>query len=63
MGADASSAEAVVHELESATHQGRAALVWCDGQDLIGVFCDAGETVVDLLCVAPKVLPGDLLSA
>lgn len=60
MGAAAISADAVVHELESAAFTGRPALVWCDGQDLVGVFCDTGENVADLLRVAPKVVPLEL---
>lgn len=57
VGAAAPCAGPVVEALKSASWHGRAAFVWCDGQDVTGVFADQGDTAADVLRVAAKLVP------
>lgn len=60
IGESAVGCERLPHELEACAFAGRAAVVWCDGQDLIGVFAEDGDTPADVLRMAAKVLPAEL---
>ena len=57
IGASAVCAEPVTKLLEASAFQGRACLVFCDGDDLTGIFAEEGETTADLIRVAAKVVP------
>lgn len=43
--------------IEGAAHEGRAFLVFSDGQDVTALIAEAGEGEPDLLRLAARVLP------
>lgn len=56
-GANAVQPGTVLEAMRECAFAGRACLVWCDGEEVIGVFAQEGEGVDDVLRVAPKVMP------
>lgn len=57
MGVPAIAGAIVSDALSESTFNGRVAFVWCDGQDVTGVFGDEGDTQDDLMRIVVKVVP------
>lgn len=57
MGASAISAKPLLDALRDCAFNGRAAMLWCDGDDVQAVFADEGDTIEDVLAIAQKVMP------
>ena len=58
LGASAEEAEAAVFAtVAAAVRQGRAALVWSDGDDVTAVVADRGETAGDVQAAARRFIP------
>lgn len=48
MGASADEAGALTERLQVNAYLGLAALIFCDGQEVVGAFADQGETASDV---------------
>jgi hypothetical protein len=57
MGAPAFAGEPITEELQAAALAGLPAFVWCDGEELVAVLADKGDTVADVLALVAKVVP------
>lgn len=58
LGCSAEDAEAaVLATVASALRQGRAALVWSDGDDVTALVADSGESAGDVQAAARRFIP------
>lgn len=57
LGAAAPCARPLIDQAAEFVHQGRACLLWCDGNDVTLIAAGQAETSADLLALLPRVLP------
>lgn len=58
LGCSAEDAEAaVLGTIAAALRQGRAAVLWCDGDDVTAVVADSGESAGDVQAAARRFVP------
>lgn len=58
VGAAAPSSSPVLDEVGAAIFEGRAVLLWCDGEDLTALIGGEGEAACEVARWADKLLPG-----
>lgn len=56
LGSSAIDAEVVTDELREAAFAGRAAFVWCDGQDVTAIVGESGDSADQVLKLARRVV-------